>query len=814
MKKIIHKVFLIFLFLTPAIYGSSPVLQSGDTGIVSFNKMPDILPGTKRLTWEGDISVKMMDGAHKFIEEKIKESVNKRSKYWNRNFSSRSAYELSVDSNRKRFMKCIGVEDKNEPPANYNIFTENTYPPVTMQKFSDKDDPELVAETKSYRVYQVRWPVLNRVYGEGLLLQPKTKPVAHIIALPDADQNPEQLAGLSTGIPSESQFARKLAENGFEVLIPVIISRKFIFEGTVDQFTYRERIYRQAFEMGRHIIGYEVQKVISAVDWFKQSAGSESKIGVAGYCEGGLIAFYSAAVDKRIDAVLVSGYFSNRQKVWEEPLYRNIWGILNEFGDAEIVSLIAPRPVVIEYSQVPEIVERVEKYWKNPVMINGCPFTGYKGKIQTPSFNEVQSEFKRADELIKQGFQKRFLINGNDNMPVHFGSEPAVERFASLLGIKTLIPLSSELPADNRKSFDPEARQLRQLDEMEDHVQWLLRDSDYERNRFFLYKIMPEFEKRSWSTMPYHSYYSPDRFIEQSKEYRKKFHEEFIGRYDDELLPPNPLTRKAYDRERWTGYEVVLEVYPDLFAWGFILIPKDIKPGEKRPVVVVQHGRSRVPQIMIEGNSTGYNDVAAKLADKGFIAFAPHNLYRGEDLYRWLSRKANSLGKNLFSFIVSQHDQILRWLGSLPYVDKNRIGFYGLSFGGASAMRLPAILQGYSLSICSGDFSDWTRRIVDSHNPDTYLKSNEWEIPCFNMGNHFSYAEMAYLIFPRPFMVERGHDDLVQPDSWVGYEYAKVKYLYDQFNCEDKTEIEYFNGGHSMRCEGTFDFLKKHLRWP
>ena len=129
-------------------------------------------------------------------------------------------------------------------------------------------------------------------------------------------------------------------------------------------------------------------------------------------------------------------------------------------------------------------------------------------------------------------------------------------------------------------------------------------------------------------------------------------------------------------------------------------------------------------------------------------------------------------------------------------------------------MRLPAILEGYCLSICSGDFSDWTRRIVDSHNPGSFLNSFEWELPCFNMGNHFSHAEMAYLIFPRPFMVERGHDDLVSPDSWVGYEYAKVKYLYDQFNCEDKTEIEYFNGGHSMRCEGTFDFLKKHLNWP
>ena len=64
----------------------------------------------------------------------------------------------------------------------------------------------------------------------------------------------------------------------------------------------------------------------------------------------------------------------------------------------------------------------------------------------------------------------------------------------------------------------------------------------------------------------------------------------------------------------------MLDVFTDLSAYGILLIPKDIKEGEKRPVVVCQHGRNGIPQGMIEGNSTGYNDVGAKLADKGFIA--------------------------------------------------------------------------------------------------------------------------------------------------------------------------------------------------
>ena len=47
----------------------------------------------------------------------------------------------------------------------------------------------------------------------------------------------------------------------------------------------------------------------------------------------------------------------------------------------------------------------------------------------------------------------------------------------------------------------------------------------------------------------------------------------------------------------------------------------------------------------------------------------------------------------------------------------------------------------------------------------------------FDLGSTFNYAEMAGLIAPRPFMVERGHHDGVGPDEWVAYEYAKVALL-------------------------------------
>jgi len=84
----------------------------------------------------------------------------------------------------------------------------------------------------------------------------------------------------------------------------------------------------------------------------------------------------------------------------------------------------------------------------------------------------------------------------------------------------------------------------------------------------------------------------------------------------------------------------------------------------------------------------------------------------------------------------------------------------------------------------------------------------------WNLGETFNYAEMAGLICPRPFMVERGHNDGVAPDDWVGYEYGLVRNRYDLLGLGDETRIEYFNGPHMIHGVGTFEFLREKLRFP
>ena len=75
-------------------------------------QLPESLPETTRLTWEeADLSARLLDGAHRFVERKIAESASNRTQFWARDYSSPEAYAKSVQTNRARFRSIIGAVD-------------------------------------------------------------------------------------------------------------------------------------------------------------------------------------------------------------------------------------------------------------------------------------------------------------------------------------------------------------------------------------------------------------------------------------------------------------------------------------------------------------------------------------------------------------------------------------------------------------------------------------------------------------------------------------------------------------------------------
>ena len=193
--------------------------------------------------------------------------MTEREHRWKRDYGSREHYERSVAANRLTFRHIVGAND--ERSARFLKLQEGHRMGASFAKGAN------------YKVYAVRWPFFppvtsdsGRLDAEGLLLPPNAPPVARVVAIPDADWTPEMLSGLAPGLAPAAQFARRLAENGCEVMVPMIINREDTFSGIPgirhDKRSPWEWIYRMAYEVGRHIIGYEVQKVLAAVDWFER----------------------------------------------------------------------------------------------------------------------------------------------------------------------------------------------------------------------------------------------------------------------------------------------------------------------------------------------------------------------------------------------------------------------------------------------------------------------------------------------------------------------------------------------------------------
>ncbi|MCZ6795719.1 MAG: dienelactone hydrolase family protein [Planctomycetota bacterium] len=745
---------------------------------------PGPLAGTRLLEKQGDLAADLVAGVDRFLLREIDKSVERRARHWKRSFISSSRYRDSVEPNRGRLRKAVGAVDPREPFEG-------------LELVGTTSRSALVGEGKGFEFFAVRWPVVRGVQGEGLLLLPSfTRPVADIVAIPDADQTPEMLVGLEPGVPPASQFARRLAESGCRVVVPLLIDRGSALSTTADgsrktRLSHREFLYRPAFELGRHIIGYEVQKILALVDWFAREAGETNpRVGVAGYGEGGLLAFYSAALDERIDAALVSGYFEARESVWREPIYRNVFALLHEFGDAEIASLIAPRGLVVEACRGPEVVVRTGT--------GGGP-----GRLRTPPLEGVQKEFERARALVS-GFRKpppfRLIESGEGRGPC--GSEEALAALLEILRPGRRIAAAAPLPEHLGRDFEPRERLRRQFRQIERDTQFLLGESAYLRREFW-----KKADRKSRSA---------ERWKETTRWYREYFSNEVIGRFDLPLLPANARSRTIYDEPGFRGYEVLLDVFPDVVAYGILLVPKGIPAGERRPVVVCQHGlEGRPTDVAKPGHDhPAYHSYAVRLAERGFVTYAPQNLYIFGDRFRTLQRKANPLKKTLFSIIVPQHQQATDWLASLPFVDPQRIAFYGLSYGGKTAMRVPPLVDNYCLSICSADFNEWIWKNASTRSRYSYVATGEYEIFEFDLGMTFNYAEMAGLIAPRPFMVERGHRDGVAPDEAVAYEFAKVRLLYADLKIAERAEIEFFEGPHTIHGVKTFEFLHRHLKWP
>ncbi|MFO0936656.1 MAG: hypothetical protein U0798_09110 [Gemmataceae bacterium] len=735
-----------------------------------YSADPVPLHNTKPLTETKDLARVMVDGIHAYLDRELQAAPAKRDELW------KKRADEPLEAKRERLRKILGVV---EPSSKGKV-----------EFYSDSWENTSITptETGGPSVFRCRWNVLPGLQSEGVYIKSsEVKVTGLVIAIPDSDQTAEGLAGVGKDLKEVGYgYAYDLARLGCNVYIPSTLNRSDLHSANprlkrATNQPHREFVQRMAYEMGKTVTGLEVQQVLACLP--PKINNEELPIAVIGMGSGGRAALYAAALDDRIQFCQVIGSFGPQEGMGKMPLERNAWGLLREFGDAEVARLIAPRKLIVDTSAQPK--------WNGPDTTKAGRAGATPGVIEPIPVEDVKAERARIPQSSAGSVH---LVENKEKKPdtATLLEVMKAQKEANGIGIVRGIVTNAADPID--------VVQKRLLDRDVGFIHSLWRNSE---------PVRKEYWKNADAS-------SPAAWEKSCDPYRETFHRDIIGKLPDPTMPLNPRSRQVYDEPKYRGFEVVLDVYPDVIASGILLLPKDQKAGERRPVVVCQHGLEGRPTSCIEPEKRViYNRFAVKLVEKGYVVYCPQNPYIFQDHFRQILRKGNPLKLSLFSFIIRQHQRTLDWLETLPEVDPKRIAFYGLSYGGKTAMRVPAVEKRYCLSICSGDFNEWIGKIVSTELPMSYMYTNEYDMLEFNLGNTFNYAEMANLIAPRPFMVERGHDDGVGIDEMIAYEYAKVRYLYaNRLKVPNRTDIEFFPGGHQINGKGTFDFLQKHLNYP
>ncbi|MCX6619669.1 MAG: hypothetical protein NTY38_01040 [Acidobacteria bacterium] len=276
------------------------------------------------------------DGLERYFRDYLVNQYPRRAaKFWHRDYSSIAAFQASVEPNRGRYRALLAIPEVRAVGA-----AERT-------KYSKFEGVEAV---------WIRVPMTGGLAAEGVLAFPAGRKgkLPLVIAQHGISSFPERVFGQEDPENHYHDYGHGLLKAGYAVLAPMNLR-------TIES---RNRIERLARLAGVSLAGLEFARMEALLNAaLADSRVDAGRVGLWGISLGGMATMYWTPLEPRIRCSIVTAWFNQRRNkmVIPDPRYSCfletneeyafLFGWLKEFSDADVVSLICPRPLLIQHGK-------------------------------------------------------------------------------------------------------------------------------------------------------------------------------------------------------------------------------------------------------------------------------------------------------------------------------------------------------------------------------------------------------------------------------------------------------------------------------
>ena len=282
--------------------------------------------------------------------------------------------------------------------------------------------------------------------------------------------------------------------------------------------------------------------------------------------------------------------------------------------------------------------------------------------------------------------------------------------------------------------------------------------------------------------------------------------------------------------ESYTRVKYLLQTEELVYVPSYMLVPNDIKPGEKRRAVIAAHGHFNNSKDSVAGvtenpgvaaDMADYNiTYGVKFAEMGYVVFCPDARGFGERTEideqedgKWkctcknMNRMGIPLGRCAIGMSVWDLVKLADYIGTRGDCYADAIGVAGLSGGGLQALYLAAVDERVKCACTSGYFYGALESLlIMNNNCDCNYVPDLW--------THFDMGDIASLVAPRALIIETGTRDALNGGSNlanVASQLEIAKKAYAACGASDKIAHSTFDAGHKWGGGEVYPFFERNL---